>query len=234
MGKIYLISDSHFNHNKNFIWGSRGYGSVRDMNEVLIARWNMTVNPEDDVYHLGDVMLGDNDEGLACLKRLNGKIHIILGNHDTDVRAELYKTCENVVEVVDAKRLKYGKYHFFLSHYPCDTGNLEEENLKQMTLNLHGHTHQREAIKDKFYQYHVGVDTNGGFPVDIEHIIQEIKAASAAAGAAGRESEEPRTEQFAESKCASCAFVHYCNLPMKFYDSKNCFSYFDVGSTFYD
>ena len=37
-------------------------------------------------------MLGDNAEGMNILKQLNGIIHIILGNHDTDSRIALYQT----------------------------------------------------------------------------------------------------------------------------------------------
>ena len=38
MSNIWLISDTHFNHNKDFIWSPRGFNSVWEMNEVIIEK----------------------------------------------------------------------------------------------------------------------------------------------------------------------------------------------------
>ena len=134
-------------HNREFIYKARGFDSIYDMNKEYVKRWNETVDNEDDVYILGDIMLGA-DSNIDYVKRLNGKIHIVLGNHDTTNRERKYRELPNVVEVAEVGiRFKYGKYHFILTHYPMLTGNLERESLKQMTCNIYGHTHQ----KSKFY-----------------------------------------------------------------------------------
>ena len=177
MGRIYLTSDWHFCHNREFLYVPRGFSSVEEMNEAIIARHNSIVTDEDDVYCLGDVMLNDNVAGLECLLRLNGKIHIILGNHDTAAREELYRHCENVVEVCLAARLKYNHYHFFLSHFPSYTANLEKESLKQCTCNLYGHTHQKSNFfQDIPFMYHVGMDSHDCAPVLLDQIIEEMKS----------------------------------------------------------
>ena len=36
---IYFISDTHFNHDRDFIWGNRGYNSVNEMNEDIIINF---------------------------------------------------------------------------------------------------------------------------------------------------------------------------------------------------
>lgn len=177
MGKIFLTSDTHFGHDRQFIWGPRGFESVWKMNSAIVENWNETVNAEDDVYLLGDVMLGDNEYGLTCLKQLKGNIHIVRGNHDTNTRMELYSKCENVVEITEGQFFKYKDYHFYLSHYPTITSNLEKSpNPKEHMLNLYGHTHS----KDKFYNdipfmYNVAVDAHNCYPVEIEQIIMDIK-----------------------------------------------------------
>ena len=52
------------------------------------------------------------------------------------------------------------------------TGNLEKESLKQMTLNLYGHTHQTSNFyEDRPYCLHVGVDSHNGYPVNLDDII---------------------------------------------------------------
>lgn len=174
---IYLTSDLHFCHDREFLYRPRGFESIWEMNKAIVERWNEVVQPEDDVYVLGDLMLNDNETGLKLIKQLKGKIHIVVGNHDTDVRVELYRTCWNVVEVELAIRMKYNGYHFFMVHYPCFTGNLEKESLKKCTCNLYGHTHQQtNFFNDTPFMYHVGVDSHDCAPVSLDQIISEMEA----------------------------------------------------------
>lgn len=118
MSNIWLTSDTHFCHDREFVYKPRGFSTVYEMNDEIVRRWNEVVAPDDDVYHLGDVMLNDDDQGLKLLKSLKGNIHIVLGNHDTGKRIKLYETCWNVVEIELAIRLKYKGYHFFLNTFP--------------------------------------------------------------------------------------------------------------------
>ena len=71
MGKIFLTSDLHFCHDREFVYKPRGFSSIDEMNSEIINRWNSVVNCDDVVYLLGDVMLGDNSTGLSYLKELN-------------------------------------------------------------------------------------------------------------------------------------------------------------------
>lgn len=173
---VYLTSDLHLCHDREFVYKPRGFNSIHDMNEAIISNWNNIINPEDDIYVLGDLMLNDNDTGLYLLKKLKGKIHIVLGNHDTNTRIELYKNCWNVVEVTFALRLNYKGYHFFLTHFPCMTANLEKESLKKCTINLYGHTHQQTNFYNEIpFMYHVGVDSHNCTPISIEDIIKDMQ-----------------------------------------------------------
>ena len=61
---IYLTSDLHLNHNKEFVYFPRGFKSVYEMNDTIISNWNKTVSGDDDVYLLGDIMLGNSQEGI--------------------------------------------------------------------------------------------------------------------------------------------------------------------------
>ena len=176
MGRIFLTSDLHFGHDREFIWGARGFNSIWEMNDAYVKRWNETITEDDDVYVLGDLMLGSTDN-IKYIKQLRGRIHIVFGNHDTTTRRELYNNCHNVVEAEWALMLDYKKHHFYMTHFPCLTGNLEKESLKQMTLNLFGHTHQNgNFYEDRPYMYHVGVDSHNGYPVLLDEIIEEMYA----------------------------------------------------------
>lgn len=175
---IYVTSDTHFAHDKEFLWGPRGFAHQWDMNDAIVSNWNNLITEEDDVYLLGDVMLSDTEEGMKCLEALKGKIHIIRGNHCTDARIELYRACHNVVEVCDAKYLKVGKQSFFLSHYPCLTSNFDADKpLNRRIINLCGHVHTQDRWLDwdKGLIYHVEMDAHNCTPVNIETVIEEIK-----------------------------------------------------------
>ena len=174
MGSIFLTSDTHFGHDREFLWGPRGFRSYIEHDEAVIANWNSVVGPEDTVYVLGDLMLGDNEYGKACVARLNGHIKLIRGNHDTDARKKLYETL-NIEIHRWAEVIKYKKYNFYLSHFPTLTGNLEKESLQQCTCNLFGHTHQITNFHlDMPYMYHVGVDSHNCYPVLLDDIIVEM------------------------------------------------------------
>ena len=175
---VYFTSDLHLFHDREFIYKPRGFDNVGDMNAEIERRWNETIGKGDHVYVLGDLMLGGtSNKGIEILSRLNGKIHIVIGNHDTDNRVKLYQSLPNVSSVTYAAKVKYDGYNFYLTHFPCLTGSLEKESLKQMSLNLSGHTHS----KDKFYNdlpyvYNVAVDAHGCKPVAIEKIISDMRA----------------------------------------------------------
>ena len=176
---IYLTSDLHFSHNKPFIYKPRGFNSVLEMNNAIIKNWNNTIRHDDDVYILGDIMLNDDKEGIKCLSQLNGRLHIITGNHDTDNRNLLYANCHNVIEATKcARNFKYEKYHFYLSHYPTLTSNYDTDKpLKARLINLCGHLHTKDKFIDmnKGLIYHVELDAHNNRPVAIDEIISDIK-----------------------------------------------------------
>ena len=177
MSKIFVCSDSHFGHDREFLWGPRGFSNHIDHDEEIIQRWNEIVGPDDIVYHLGDVMLGDNEYGMNCLRRLNGQIKIIRGNHDTDSRWSLYSTLPNVECLGWAEVIKYRKYHFYLSHHPTMTSNLEKAPYLRMHLiNLFGHTHQKgKFYNDIPFMFHCGLDAHDCAPVLLDDAIEMMK-----------------------------------------------------------
>ena len=175
MSNVFFSSDLHFGHNKEFIYKARGFDSIEDMNKEIIKKWNEKVARTDTVYLLGDMMLGNNEHGLDLVSQLHGKIYVIRGNHDTDTRVALYRKSIYILDVYDSLYLRKHGYHFYLTHFPCLTGNLERESLKQMTLNLHGHTHaSKPFFYDLPYCYNVGVDAHNCSPVSMEEIINDM------------------------------------------------------------
>lgn len=175
--KIFVTADLHFCHDRAFVYEPRGFSNIEEMNQAIVERWNAVVQPEDIVYVLGDIMLNNNEEGIRLFNSLNGYKRIVLGNHDTATRQALYKECEKVESVELAAMLKYKGYHFFMTHYPCLTGNLDyDKPLKQRTISLCGHSH----IQDPFFDwgqspiFHCELDTNNCSPWLLDNIIDLI------------------------------------------------------------
>lgn len=178
---IYVTSDLHLSHSKDFIYKPRGYETVEEMNKDLIHKYNSIVTDNDEVYILGDLCLGGADSltnNFKMLSQLNGKIHIVLGNHDTSTRCKMYETLPQVVSISYAEMIQYHKYHFYLSHYPTLTANLDDgKPLRARTINLCGHSHATNPFADweKGCIYHCEVDAHDRFPVSLDTIIKDMK-----------------------------------------------------------
>ena len=119
------------------------------MNAQMIARWNYTVQPADDVWHLGDFALRTGSAAAATLLRqLRGHKHLVTGNNDSPEIVALpdWASVQAYAELtIDARKL-------VLCHYAFRTWN----GMAKGALNLHGHSHGR--LKPLPRQTDVGVD----------------------------------------------------------------------------
>ena len=179
MSRIFVTSDLHFGHDKDFLWKPRGFSSIQEHDNEVIRRWNSIVTPEDSAYVLGDIVMKDIDHGIGCLRRLNGTIYIVLGNHDSTAKIQKYELLENVFILSYAYVLRYRKYIFYLSHYPTITSNYDiDKPLKARVINLCGHSHTNNPWQDfdKGIIYHVELDAHNCYPVLLDDVIEEIKS----------------------------------------------------------
>lgn len=178
MAEIFFCSDTHFCHNQRFLYEPREFSSVEEMNEQIIENWNKTVPKDGITYLLGDTMLNDNEKGIECLKRLNGQIFLIFGNHDSENRKNLiFSECNNVRGGWYAYVIKHGKISIYMSHYPTITANYDEKHFSQHVISLHGHTHQQANFlyPNNPFMYHVGVDSHNCTPVHIDEVMTDIR-----------------------------------------------------------
>lgn len=172
VSKIFFTSDTHFNHDREFVYSPRGFKTIQEMNGTLVKNWNETVGNDDDIYVLGDFFLGTDFNYIQeVLNKLNGRIHLVTGNHDTPSKIIEYTSWNNIVKIADALRIRYKKREFFLCHYPVLTASLEQDPDKAV-INLFGHTHSKDKFyEDRPYMYNVAVDANDNKPVEIEEIL---------------------------------------------------------------
>ena len=140
------------------------------MNEALVENWNKVVKSDDTVYVLGDFFMGPLDGIDPILKRLNGKIILIRGNHDNVKRISVYK--DYGIEVKDIEYLRYKGKFFVMCHFPIASKEfmdmVRQDNSE--VIMLYGHVHHNAPPGYVDGTYHIGVDTNNLTPVSIEDI----------------------------------------------------------------
>lgn len=143
------------------------------MDKYIVETFNNMLEPDDDLYVLGDLVLGEIEEGFKALSLIDARIHIICGNHDTSAKIERYKTLPNVVSIDYALPMKISKRKiFYLSHYRTETAN---DNDSVKVYNLHGHTHSKEKFsEDMKFCYNCALDAHDCKPVSLEEIAKDI------------------------------------------------------------
>lgn len=159
----YYISDLHFFH-KGLLdrMDKRGFSSVEEMNEYMIKQWNSRVRKNDEVIILGDLSFGNAKETNEAIKRLNGRLHLLIGNHDHSLLKNKEFDQSRFVWIKDYAELNDDKRKVILSHYPivCYNGQFrKDKNGNATTYMLYGHVHLTqdnvplEQYKDIVKQY---------------------------------------------------------------------------------
>lgn len=112
---IFLTSDLHLCH-KSFVYEPRGFHSAEEMNSAIENNWNELVSEDDDVFVLGDLIFkGERntlDDAMSIVRRLKGRKHLILGNHDGSLKIELYRKENSIVEIESAKYFWYKGHQY--------------------------------------------------------------------------------------------------------------------------
>lgn len=178
--KLWFTSDTHFFHDNIVRFSGRPFANALEMNEELIRRWNDTVPEEGIVFHLGDFCFGGSKEWNDVLYRLNGKIYLILGNHDMkNIKQGFMGRFEMVTQQMT---IRVGGQGIILNHNPflCYGGSYRD------VWQLFGHVHSgplsttgldHPRLKMLFpLQYDVGVDNNDFRPVSFAEVKAKIEA----------------------------------------------------------
>lgn len=144
MSNVFFISDTHLGHEKIITFGHRIFASIEEHDEMIVSNWNSVVGKTDTVRHQGDVCVGGDltERVINCLKRLNGRIFIVPGNHDT--RAKLKKYAE-LGFIVDTGMVEF-KGDFALTHPPVHVQQVET----RFKANIHGHLHSDNITRKIF------------------------------------------------------------------------------------
>ncbi len=157
--KFFVVADTHFGHTNMLTYEPirvvkmqiEGYN---DFDRFLVDWWNITIAPQDEVLHLGDVAF---KRGYELAKKLNGRVTLIKGNHDKERHLEFYRELgwdvieEPRIELECGKRVLqkirrlYGEHPLFcglvrevggkrvlFSHFPVFDENPYDEKYSQV------------------------------------------------------------------------------------------------------
>ena len=182
---IWFTSDTHWFHANILKYCNRPFESVEAMNDELVANWNSVVKPDDHVYHLGDFCFGNVEKWNWCLEpgRLNGHIHLVLGNHDLE-RVFRDGTLIERFDTIDYQKILIIEgWTVILNHFPFLSFS---NNLDHKVMQLFGHIHSGPdgignvmtgGKEPQWNQYDVGVDNNNYTPVSWAQVKENMKLA---------------------------------------------------------
>lgn len=177
---IWFTSDTHYGHANVIKYSKRPFANLEEMTEGLIENFNSRVKPGDEVYHLGDFALSLGvPEVEAIVRRLNGNIHLLIGNHDEKNKSVL--RANGFAEKLHYKTIKHDGQKMILCHYPFMTWNGSHHG----TWDLHGHCHgslkprpcvfcKKVNEKRTARRLDMGVDCWNYFPVSFDEIKAEM------------------------------------------------------------
>lgn len=170
---IFFTADTHFGYENIIFYTKRPFKDREEMNQKLIENWNKVVGKNDVVYHLGDFAFGNFRFIKEIRHRLNGKIHLILGNHDYRNNIDMLKSV--FASISDMKEIYIEEYQqlFVLCHYPMRTWHGSHNG----SIQLYGHSHG--TLLSLPGQMDVGVDSNNFKPLSIEEVIEKIDSEKA-------------------------------------------------------
>ena len=167
---MWLTSDTHFGHTNIIKYSERPFETVEEMNAILIQNWNAVVGRRDVVWHLGDFAYDGRAGVLKYAPQLNGKIHVLIGNHDNPNHlAEAFGSGR----VFDTREIKYQGTRIFLSHYAHRVWPSSHKG----SFHAYGHSHGNLDIQYGPWgrSMDVGVDCHGYGPLHIDKFLAYLK-----------------------------------------------------------
>lgn len=153
--KRFFVSDMHFGDDRFNVF-YRPFKTLDEQHKTIIDNWNAAINPEDEVYVVGDVAV--TDDALKYVDQLNGKKILILGNYDEPRPLELLqqkfeKVCTSMTIEIDGETVN-------LTHYPAEAYSNH--------FNIVGHIHGLWKVQRNMIN--VGVDAWNYLPVSEDQI----------------------------------------------------------------
>lgn len=175
MSVIRYIGDMHLGHANAIKFDGRPFSSADEMDKIMIEYYNSVVSDGDDVYIVGDFCYRNNTNPADYLKKLKGKKHLVIGNHDS----KLIKNSEAMKYFVDSSLLydlvDNGR-RVVVSHYPFAEWN----GMFRESYHVYGHIHNNRnstyrIMKERPRALNSGCMINNYMPCTLDEMIVNNK-----------------------------------------------------------
>lgn len=168
----WYTADTHFGHENVIQFCGRPFRNSGHMDTVLIENLWKRVQPDDDLWIVGDFAFGPKAREDGYVESIFGQLpgarkHLIIGNHDLEPTLALpWDSISHLAEVRDGP---YNQAHT-LCHYPMITWN----HARRQALHMFGHVHNNWAGSRN--AVNVGVDQWDFMPVSFDQVAERAKA----------------------------------------------------------
>ena len=173
---IWFTSDIHFSHESLIRHCNRPWDNKEEMNAGIIANWNEIVQPNDQVYILGDVAMTTPRQATDLVSQLKGRKYLIAGNHDSTLRKKQYFRDQfewvkdlHTVKVQDESAVR-GVQRIELCHYPMEIWNMAHYG----AWHLHGHSHGSMRPDYSIKRMDVGLDIRNYRPISYAQVKERF------------------------------------------------------------
>lgn len=175
--KLWFTSDSHFGHKNVLIHEKRPFASIEEHDEAIIENWNKFVSKQDEVKHVGDFCFRSDKPADWYLKRLNGQIHIIWGNHDDHGKNNAWKIRDQFASHNEMAYIKHEGQKIHLCHYRMMVWRSSNRESWHLCGHSHGNLNKYSGQWFDCRWLDVGI-MNKGWKPDVPWLyeFEEIKA----------------------------------------------------------
>lgn len=173
---VFYTSDIHFGNERIMKLCDRPFDTADEMDNIIVAKWNVKVKPTDKVFVLGD-LVEEKDFRPELLNRLNGRISLVIGNHDYPIHGEICDETkvnwEGDLFYREEKRIYLAELPIVMFHYPI----MEWNGMEKGSVLLYGHVHNKRIpevdgyFRDKL-AFNVSMDVNDFEPQTILELVK--------------------------------------------------------------
>ena len=179
--KLFFTSDTHFFHKNILKYCNRPFENVQEMNQEIVKRWNEVIPKDAIVFHLGDFSLTANmKEFDSLIHKLNGDIHLIIGNHEKDALGKSYirdkwASISDIAEIyIKDPEITYGEQHIVMCHYPMMAWNGSHRGSWHLFGHVHGGLSNKGVLQHSKTALDVGVDCHDFRPLSYQEVKELI------------------------------------------------------------
>lgn len=157
---IWIISDTHFGHDKIYDFAQR----PKDFEQRIIKNWKKNIKENDLVIHLGDIAW--KKSSYTIIKSLPGRKILVRGNHDYN---SLKWYMENGFDFAcDRYEMTIDGFHFVFTHIPLSSKSFAG-------VNVHGHLHNMKNNYNDNKHYLISLEKDGYKLLNFNVILKKLK-----------------------------------------------------------